>query len=94
MLPTRGLDLPGAGIAILGFVKVGESAMLRFRVEGMSCQGCVDAVSRAVAGAAPGRPLTVTLATGEIEVGDGADPTAVAGAIESAGFTVAEQPGR
>lgn len=67
--------------------------MLRFRIEGMTCQGCADAVSRAVAGAAPGRPVKVTLATGEVEVGNGADPAAVAGAIEKAGFTVTERPG-
>ncbi len=66
--------------------------MLRFRIEGMTCQGCVDAVSRAVAGAARGRPVKVILATGEVEVADDADPAAVADAIEKAGFTVAERP--
>jgi len=68
--------------------------MLRFRVEGMTCQGCVNAVRQAVAGVAPGRPVTVTLATGEVEVAEGTNAAAIAGAIEQAGFVVAEQPGR
>ena len=66
--------------------------MLRFRIEGMTCQGCVNAVTQAVGQAAPGRAVKVTLATGEVEIGDGADPEAVATAIERAGFAVAERP--
>lgn len=66
--------------------------MLRFRIEGMTCQGCVNAVTQAVSIAAPGRTVKVTLATGEVEVGDGADVAAVAAAIERAGFAVAERP--
>lgn len=66
--------------------------MLRFRIEGMTCQGCVNAVTQAVGRAAPGRGVKVTLATGEVEVGDSADAAAVAAAIEDAGFQVAERP--
>jgi copper chaperone len=66
--------------------------MLTFRIRGMTCQGCVNAVTQAVGAAAPGRPVKVTLATGEVEVGDGADVAAVAAAIERAGFEVAERP--
>lgn len=66
--------------------------MLRFRIEGMTCQGCVRAVTQAVSTAAPGRPVKVTLASGEVEVGQGADVAAVAAAIERAGFDVAERP--
>jgi copper chaperone len=68
--------------------------MLRFRVEGMTCQGCVNAVRQAVAAVAPGQAVTVTLATGEVEVTGEAGAPAIAGAIERAGFLVAEQPGR
>lgn len=66
--------------------------MLRFRIEGMTCQGCVNAVTQAVGKAAPGRPVKVTLATGELEIGEGADVAAVAAAVERAGFQVAERP--
>ena len=66
--------------------------MLRFRIEGMTCQGCVNAVTQAVGQAAPGRTIKVTLATGEVEIDDGADVPAVAAAIERAGFLVAERP--
>lgn len=66
--------------------------MLRFRIEGMTCQGCVNAVTQAVGAAAPGRPVKVTLATGQVDVGGGADVAAIAAAIERAGFQVAERP--
>lgn len=62
--------------------------MLRFRIDGMTCQGCVSAVSQAVASAAPGQAVKVSLESGEVEVGAEADAAAVAAAIESAGFTV------
>lgn len=68
--------------------------MLRFRIEGMTCQGCVSAVSQAIADAAPGQPVKVILASGEAEVGDGADIATVAAAVEQAGFTVAARPDR
>ncbi len=66
--------------------------MKRFRIEGMTCQGCVNAVTQAVGGAAPGIPVEVTLASGEVTLGDGADVALVAAAIERAGFVVAERP--
>jgi copper chaperone len=67
--------------------------MLRLRVEGMTCQGCVNAIRQAVAGVAPGQAVTVTLATGEVQVVAGkASAAAIAGAIERAGFVVAEHP--
>lgn len=66
--------------------------MKRFRIEGMTCQGCVAAVAEAVSGAAPDVPLEVTLASGEIVLGDDADVAAVAAAIERAGFRVVERP--
>lgn len=67
--------------------------MKRFRIEGMTCQGCVDAVTQAVGGAAPGIPVEVNLANGEVALGDGADVATVAAAIQQAGFLVVERPG-
>ena len=66
--------------------------MKRFRIEGMTCQGCVGAVTQAISGVAPGVPLQVTLASGEVVLEDGADVAAVAAAIERAGFQVVERP--
>lgn len=66
--------------------------MKRFRIEGMTCQGCVGAVTQAISGAAPGVPFQVTLASGEVVLEDGADVAAVAAAIERAGFQVVERP--
>jgi copper chaperone CopZ len=60
-----------------------------FRVGGMSCQHCVDAVTKAVTAAIPGATIKVDLAAGtatidqDIEAGDDA---ALRDAIESAGF--------
>lgn len=66
--------------------------MQRFRIEGMTCQGCVAAVTQAIGKAAPGKRVEVSLATGEAEIDDGADPGAVTAAIERAGFKVVERP--
>lgn len=66
--------------------------MLRFRIEGMTCQGCVSAVTQAVGAAAPGQPVEVDLATGEVLVRGTADASTVAAAIERAGYTVIEHP--
>lgn len=65
--------------------------MLRFRVDGMTCQGCVSAVIQAIGAVAPGQPVDVSLATGEVSVGLEADSAAVATAIEQAGFTVVDR---
>jgi copper chaperone len=81
-----------AGTTILaGEQNAGDQAMLRFRIEGMTCQGCVRAVAQAVGAAAPGQPVEIDLATGEVAVGGAADAAAVADAIGRAGFAVAER---
>lgn len=66
--------------------------MLEFRIEGMTCQGCVNAVRQAAGAAAPGREVRVSLDTGILEVGEGADVGAVAAAVERAGFQVTGRP--
>ncbi len=66
--------------------------MLRFRIEGMTCQGCVSAVRQAIGAAAPGQPVEVDLAAGEILVQGAADVDLVATAIERAGYKVLERP--
>jgi copper chaperone CopZ len=66
--------------------------MLRFRIEGMTCQGCVGSVTQAVAAAAPGQPVEISLASGEVTVGGEANADAVAEAIARAGYTVIARP--
>lgn len=64
--------------------------MLRLRIDGMTCQGCVSAVTQAIGTAAPGQPVEVDLASGEILVRGTADANLVAAAIERAGYKVIE----
>jgi copper chaperone CopZ len=58
-----------------------------YTVTGMTCQHCVDAVSREVA-AVPGvTGVEVDLATGRVEVsGEGFTDEAVAAAVDQAGY--------
>jgi len=62
--------------------------MITLKVGGMSCEGCVAAVKRAVDAATPGAPVAVDLARGEVALGDGVDREKAAAAIRRAGFTV------
>lgn len=57
------------------------------KVGGMTCEGCVAAVKRAVEKASPGASATVSLARGEVEI-TGGDIAAAKAAIASAGFEV------
>ncbi|MBM3538234.1 MAG: heavy-metal-associated domain-containing protein [Alphaproteobacteria bacterium] len=58
----------------------------RFSVTGMTCQGCVKAVTRAVGNAAPQARVSVNLDRGQVEVDGVADERAVIKAITDAGF--------
>ena len=60
-----------------------------FKVGGMSCQHCVDAVTKAVSGAVPDTEIKVDLSGGTVTVGKDVEAegeTAVRDAIETAGF--------
>jgi copper chaperone len=58
-------------------------------VQGMTCDGCANAVRRSVAKAAPGATVNVELAGGIVRIEGTADRVAVIAAIEKAGFAVA-----
>ena len=58
-----------------------------YRVAGMSCGGCVRAVSRAIARRSPGASVSVDLAGGLVTVTGEAAADAVAAAVTEAGFT-------
>jgi copper chaperone len=66
------------------------AAMVRLKVEGMTCEGCVRALTRRIQAAAPGARVRVDLATGAVEI-EGEIGTEAAGrAVEEAGFTLAK----
>ena len=58
-----------------------------YLVSGMTCDGCVRAVTNAIERAIPGASVAVDLAAGRVTI-DGADgESAVAEAVDDAGFT-------
>jgi copper chaperone len=57
-----------------------------YRVTGMTCEGCVRAVTRAVTRAAPAARVGVDLTAGWLTIDGEAAPEAVARAVEDAGF--------
>jgi len=57
-----------------------------YRVTGMTCDGCVRAVTRAVTRAAPGAKVAVDLESGRVTVDGEAALDAVQRAVEDAGF--------
>jgi copper chaperone len=62
--------------------------MLKLKVAGMTCGGCVKSVERAVTAAAPGAKVTVDLKSGEVAIDGTAAREAVVSAIEDAGYDV------
>lgn len=61
----------------------------RYRIEGMTCGGCVGAVTRAIQAKAPQARVAVDLKSGTAEVDDAVPESAVAEAVRGAGFTFA-----
>ena len=57
-----------------------------YRVGGMTCRGCVAAVTHAIERAAPGVKVAVDLAAGRVSIEGGLAADAVARAVEDAGF--------
>jgi copper chaperone len=57
-----------------------------FRVTGMTCDGCVRAVTRAIKAQAPSADVRVNLAKGVVTIDGPVDAKVVAGAVEDAGF--------
>jgi copper chaperone len=61
---------------------------MRLQVDGMSCQHCVSAITRAVQAVAPDAIVRVSLADGTVEVDGGVDRQALVAAIEEEGYEV------
>ena len=57
-----------------------------YRVSGMTCQGCVNAVTNAISAAAPGAQVSVDLAGGTVTVDRLEDEETLRQAVEDAGF--------
>jgi copper chaperone len=57
-----------------------------FRVTGMTCEGCVRAVTNAIRAQAPGAKVSVDLSSGTVTIAGAIDAKTIAGAIEGAGF--------
>ena len=63
-----------------------------YRVDGMTCDGCANAVKRALARLGP-RAVNVDLPAGRVTVDGDVDDGAVAKAVEAAGFTYSGRTG-
>lgn len=62
---------------------------ITLNVEGMACEGCANAVRRAVAAADPVAAISVDLATGLVVVAKrSVPPERIVGAVEAAGYQV------
>lgn len=57
-----------------------------YRVNGMTCGGCVRSVTNAITRALPGTTVTVALEAGEVTVTGPQTAEAVAQAVDDAGF--------
>lgn len=56
-------------------------------VDGMTCDGCVRAVTKAIERAIPGATVSVELAAGKVTVRGADDDSVVAEAVDDAGFS-------
>jgi len=59
-----------------------------YRVEGMHCQGCVNAIRAAVAAASPDAVIEADLGAHELRITGASDPQAARHAVEAAGFAL------
>ncbi len=60
-----------------------------YSVLGMTCQGCANSVSKAIAAAAPGAEINVDLEAKQVTVEGCDDQAVIAQAVEDAGFEFA-----
>jgi copper chaperone len=66
---------------------------LLMRVEGLSCQGCVETITRAVRRVDPGATLEADLEHGRVRVTTRAQSLEVAAAISAAGYEATAMTG-
>jgi copper chaperone len=58
-----------------------------FKVGGMTCQGCVNAVTKAIKRVDPAAEVSVDLTSGKVSIEGSAARDAVQRAVEGAGFS-------
>ena len=63
-----------------------EKNAVHIEVKGMTCQGCVNAVTRIVQRKDPAAQVTVDLASARVEGVSALDPQTLAAAISAAGY--------
>lgn len=63
-----------------------ERRDLHLEVKGMTCQGCVNAVTRVVQRKDPSAQVKIDLATGRVDGSSEVDADALAKAISAAGY--------
>ena len=63
--------------------------MTQYRVNGMTCQGCVNAVTKAIKAAAPAAAVKVDLAAKTVTVEGPVAAATVQAAVKDAGFEFA-----
>lgn len=61
---------------------------MKLAVSGMTCQGCIAAVTKSIQRLASGSTVRVDLAAGAVEISGILDEAAARQAIERAGFSV------
>ena len=69
-----------------------ESKGKALAVTGMTCQGCVNAVTRVLSRVPGVRGVSVDLGAGRVVVGGNADPEALLAAVRKAGYGAALSP--
>jgi len=62
--------------------------MFKLKVSGITCSGCVNAITKAVGEVASRAKVDVDIASGEVTVGGEADRAVAIRAIEDAGYEV------
>ncbi|WP_427311937.1 heavy-metal-associated domain-containing protein [Cupriavidus sp. H39] len=62
--------------------------MIQFQVEGMTCNHCVGAITRAVQAVDPAARVSADVPAQAVRVDSGADAQALRQAIEAAGYPV------
>lgn len=67
--------------------------MTEFEVQGMSCQHCVGAVTRAIQEVDPSAQVRVDLERGKVAVESSRSADALKEAIDEAGYTVVSSAG-
>jgi copper chaperone len=62
--------------------------MVKLKVSGITCSGCVSAIRRAVGEVAEDAKVDVDIAKGEVSIKGAPDRAAIVRAIEEAGYDV------